>query len=322
MIGGEWPGWDNLTAFANSEFVTALLGSLAGAAGGALAAQRIAERAKLREHLLEQIRNSNASIEIAFGICNTCLSLKEQHVKALKERYEEQRAGVHAHDEGLENGTIPPGTPLYVGEIDLRSLDAVRVRIEKLESIVMEKLSVTGRPRPLVGVLLQSIASLNNSIRQRNEVVAWLKNNDIPMDQRTRLMFGLKMPGGHIDHSYGDLIRGIYRQVDDCIYFSKLLCSDLSDHADECHREYKRRFRGRIPVGQQILWENAERKGLMPDPADYESWSRAFIRRVPASRRRWVEKSGYLLRREFRRPRRALMRIFKGKSGCLAVPAS
>ena len=84
----DWLTWDNVKAFSNSKFVTAALGALAGAAGGAYAAQRIAERAKVREQLLQEARNSNAAIDLAHQICSTYLGLKEQHVRALKRTYD------------------------------------------------------------------------------------------------------------------------------------------------------------------------------------------------------------------------------------------
>ncbi|MGH8730204.1 MAG: hypothetical protein ACREVF_00660 [Burkholderiales bacterium] len=86
--------WEATKNFANSAFITALLGSLAGAFAGAAAAQRIAERSKHREELLREIRNTNAAIALAFGVCNTLLALKKQHVKSLKESYDAQKAAL------------------------------------------------------------------------------------------------------------------------------------------------------------------------------------------------------------------------------------
>ncbi|MGA8690272.1 MAG: hypothetical protein WB662_10285, partial [Methyloceanibacter sp.] len=97
--------WDNVKTFLNSKFVSSGLGALAGAAGGAWAAQKIAERVKLRKRLLQEVRNSNAAIELAQGICSTYLNLKEQHVRRLKQAYDEQKAAVQALYQGLQDGT-------------------------------------------------------------------------------------------------------------------------------------------------------------------------------------------------------------------------
>jgi hypothetical protein len=79
--------WEDAKGFFNSAFTTSLLGSLAGAFAGAVAAQRIVERGKRREELLSEIRNTNAAIVLAFGVCNLYLTLKKQSVKAMGESY-------------------------------------------------------------------------------------------------------------------------------------------------------------------------------------------------------------------------------------------
>jgi hypothetical protein len=90
-----------LYSFGNSNFGTALvsafIGSAAGAWGGAWAARHIAEAAKERDALLDEVRSCNAAIELAHGICSTFLNLKEQSVRALWEEYERQRMMVHGH---------------------------------------------------------------------------------------------------------------------------------------------------------------------------------------------------------------------------------
>ena len=58
----------------NSQFASSLIGALAGAFAGAWAAKKIADRGKLQEQLLAQIRNTNAAIIVSFSICNTALA--------------------------------------------------------------------------------------------------------------------------------------------------------------------------------------------------------------------------------------------------------
>ena len=87
MSIGEW-----LTPTLVKDFLIAAIGSAAGAWGGAWAAQLIAERAKEKEHLLMEIRLSNAAIELAQGMFSMAGNLKEQHILGLKERYYAQRA--------------------------------------------------------------------------------------------------------------------------------------------------------------------------------------------------------------------------------------
>src|SRR5689334_19372520 len=79
------------------DFIVAGTGAFAGAYG----AQIITERSKLREELTKEIRNTNAAISISFGICNFLLSMKHQHVKDLKEKYDAQRKDFFAHFERM-----------------------------------------------------------------------------------------------------------------------------------------------------------------------------------------------------------------------------
>jgi hypothetical protein len=78
-------------------FITAIVGSMAGAGAGAYGAQWIVARGKQRDELLTEIRNTNATIMVAVGICNTFLGIKRQNVKPLKDFYDAQRAAYHEH---------------------------------------------------------------------------------------------------------------------------------------------------------------------------------------------------------------------------------
>jgi len=66
-----------LTTSLNSNFSIALAGSLSGAFGGAVAAQRVIERSKRREIFISELKNTNAAIMVSFSICNMILSLKK-----------------------------------------------------------------------------------------------------------------------------------------------------------------------------------------------------------------------------------------------------
>src|ERR1700761_3778509 len=82
---------EDAKALGNSNFFTAVAGALAGAFGGAWAAQRIAESSKLRDELVKEIRNTNAAASILYGIANAHLGLKKQFVKALYDNYRDEQ---------------------------------------------------------------------------------------------------------------------------------------------------------------------------------------------------------------------------------------
>ncbi len=279
----DWLNWDALKAFANSSFATSFLGAMAGAWGGAWAAQRIADRAKIREQLLQEIRNSNLAIDLAHSICSAYLSFKRQYILELYQRYQQQRSAVQAHHRRLQTGEIPPGTPLDIGGLDLRSLNVLHVRIDRFEDVLMEKLSVSGRPRPLLTALTQSIAELNTAINHRNEMVAACKAQDAPLNTMAAFIFGLPQ-GGSVDMSFADVVEALYRQTDNCIQFSRMLCSDIAEHGLLTRKEFKRRYRGDIPRIQKVVWDAVEREGLFPGDQDYASRKTGFLGRISKTR--------------------------------------
>lgn len=284
----DWLTWETAKSFGNSSFFTSFIGALAGAAGGAWAAQRIADKVRVRDQLLDEVRSCNIAIELAHGICSTFLNLKEQHVKRLQEDYEAQRALVHAHDEGLRNGAIPAGTVLDIGTLDLQTLGTIPVGVVDLRAAVLQNVSAPARPRSLAAVLGQSIESLNETIRSRNSQVRAYRASDAPLNEKVAYLFGLPRPG-FVDENFGGTVSAIYRQTDDCIFFSRLMCIDLADHGDRLRAILKHRFRRDAPRIHRVLWDDVEKKGLLPPDAEYTTWITGFPKRAPKTYgRRWA----------------------------------
>jgi hypothetical protein len=102
-------------------FFTAIIGSLAGAFAGAYGGQWIVAKGREREELLAEIRNTSAATVVAFAICNSILSIKQQHVKRLKDSFDQQKAGFLEHAKKHSLGQIPSDTPFHF-IADLQSL--------------------------------------------------------------------------------------------------------------------------------------------------------------------------------------------------------
>src|SRR3989344_5441444 len=82
-----WATLDLLWTILSSNLITALAGAFAGAYGG----QWIVRKFQEDKELLEEIRSTNAAITVSIEICNTCLALKRQHVRSLKENFDQQK---------------------------------------------------------------------------------------------------------------------------------------------------------------------------------------------------------------------------------------
>jgi hypothetical protein len=174
----EWPNlmsaWDdfsaNVQALAESNFGTAVVGSLAGAFGGAWAAQRIAERSKIREDLIKEIRNTNAAAGMIYGIANSYLGLKRQFVQRLKDHYEEQKERLELFQKAKRSGTVPPQQQFDL-DADLQSLKPVYSPLEPLHELLFTHISLSGAELFVVPLLFSSIQYATEAISDRNRLV-------------------------------------------------------------------------------------------------------------------------------------------------------
>lgn len=259
--------------FFNSAFTTSLVGALAGAYAGATAAQRIAERAKERDQLLTQIRNTNAAIMVAFGICNAAISLKKQQTKALCESFFAKKVELTEFQRKRKAGGIASDTP-FEFQADLRSLQVPLVPIDVLRTQVYEKLSVSGRPLALVATLAGALTSLSDTITNRNQLIESFKR--LNPETLPALYFGLPYGDGHVSTEYADTIEAIHNLIDDVIFFSNLLCRDLTKHGNKILDKYKSRFNDKLETIHTIDFANAKTVGLMPHDEQYVDWLSGF----------------------------------------------
>jgi hypothetical protein len=271
--------WDAIKNLANSPFSTSLLGALAGAFAGAMAAQRIAERSKLREELLREMRNTNAAIALAFGVCNSLLALKKQHVNRLKETYDAQKAALHEFFRKRAAGEISKDIP-FEFKADMQTLQPQVLPTDTLRSILFERLSIVGRPLNLVVTLTQTVESLAGSLAKRNSLIESYKVELAGDTERlVPLYFGLPFGGGHVNLDYPGTIDAIYSQTDDGIFFGNLLCKDLHQHGKQLSDTFRKKFKTVAPRISEVDFSPAAADGLMPDDKNYPDWVRAFVKK-------------------------------------------
>lgn len=258
----------------------AILTAFAGAFAGAYGAQRIAERARSKEELIKEIRNTNAGISVAFSIFNSFFGLKKQHVAALKNNFDAQKAGFENAEKQRQKGEGVG--EVFVFHADLQTLQPLIAPIERMQAIVFEKISVTGRPLNLASILMQTIHSLNDSIEKRNELIqSFRAAYPRAGNEFIRLYFGFADKNGHVDANYPMGIEAIYKQTDDCIYFSKMLAEDLMVHGKSLKRNYEYKFRGKTPNIGRVDFTVVKDQGLMPPPENYPDWTDAFKKKEP-----------------------------------------
>lgn len=263
--------WLEIKEFFNSVFFTAIAGSLAGAFAGAYGAQRIAEKAKYRDQLLKEMRGTNTAIMLAFGICNSLLSIKKQHIRSLKENFDVQKTALIEHKHKRESGFISKDQEFHYNA-DFQTLSLPPLPVDILQTQVFEKLLLVGRPISLTTTLMQTVHSLSASLVMRNQQIEGYKAKN---GASVAEYFGLPL-AGQVNEIYPSLINAIYEQTDDGIFFSKLLCQDLIEHGNNIVDIFKKNFKKGAPTINKTDFSKAEKLGLMPNTDKYVDWFKMF----------------------------------------------
>jgi hypothetical protein len=271
--------WSPTKDFFSSNFFITIASSCAGAFFGAYGAQRMVARGKERDELLTEIRNTSAATVVAFAICNTFLTLKQQYIKPLKDTFDAQNVAFHEYTETYRRGDLPCGTPFHF-TADLGMLFLSPFPIDTLRQLVFEKISLDERrPLMLVTALVDAIHGLNSSTDNRNTLIEFYKFSNISSDDLVPLYFGFPHISRVTSREYPDLIAAISRHTDDGIFLSKLLCTDLFEHNRQLVERFKRRF-GKSAPGfiDKPDFTKAENSNLMPNDADYADWFNLFVK--------------------------------------------
>jgi len=261
-----------LGPYLNSNFVTSLVGAGAGACAGAYAAQKIAARTLERSELLNEIRTTATSFNLAVLICNTTLGLKAQHIQQLKSTYDRQKSEVQEILRKRAAGELPPDFQ-WEFAANLQTLSPVATPIEQLQNLVFEKSTNSRRAIILVSMLTQAERFLNTSLNERTRLIEeYRASGPHSQAQLFQFYFALRDERGTIDDRFGTNLTAIYRFTDDCIYFSKALAETLSTNGRRLEERFKRECRGSAPSVGILKIESEEHLKALPDAKEYSTW--------------------------------------------------
>lgn len=278
------------------------LGALAGAWGGARAAQRISDRVKGEEAARRELREIGAAIQLALRVIVLFVAVKRQSIVPLVAHYRLQQNTIIGHVMGQKLGYIALDEPVELGRFDYEVMEPIEVPVDWLSKLVVEEIDLTGRGVAAALTLCGTTSSLNLTIRQRNELVAEHKaNKAMSKDERVRLLFGLPHKDGAIDLSYLGAINGLERQIDDCIFFCKTAIVDLGKYAKLRQELFKKKWKKRAPAVPRISLEEVGRLGLVPPDSEYADWLRGFPpARVAYSDHRRFGRARFIIKRRWR----------------------
>jgi hypothetical protein len=164
-------------------------------------------------------------------------------------------------------------------DLQALALPPFELPIATLGHQVFEKLSLDNRrPLMIITSLNETAHGLSTSVEKRNRLIASYLTARISPDDLLPLYFGIPQGSTHVvNQEYPALIDAIYRQTDDGIFYSKLLCEDLSAHNRGLARRFKHRFGKDAPgTMDKPDFTTPESEGLFPDDADYADWFSLF----------------------------------------------
>ena len=290
MSGDFWTAFfENLSALSKlaltSNVLTSLMSSLAGAFAGAWTAKRIAESSKLREELLKEIRNTNAAVAMLYGIANAHLGMKRQHIKRLRDTYDEERKNLNLFLDAKKAGRVPP-QQVYEFQADMMTLKPTYSPMEKIQELIFDKISSQGAVLFTAPTLFAAYQSLNESLIERNEIITEWKTH--PPKDLVAVYFGLPQ-GRTVDVRYQNIVDAIYLQTDDVIAFSKMIADELIKHAISQKEIFERKFRATGPEVSKFQISDAL-DDLLPLASECEGFAKNFktSKKTPKSRfRTW-----------------------------------
>lgn len=265
------PYAETVWAFFNTNFSAALFGALAGA----LSAHSISARAERRKRLRDEIAGVNSAIALANTISNAFISIKRQHVMGMAALYK------HAFDDFIAVLITPPVVPTEISVLfDIRTLTMPLTPIAELRKTLLDRVPGAGAAISISVVLHQCIASLTEVLVAREKTLASLYAMNV--EDRAYAYFGLRTVGGHIDERYADEVNGIISLVDDGIYFPMLLVELLVTYGERLRKAYGRN----APEVKPITYQKVAEDGLMPDPANYPDYEKAYrsLKRLKVTR--------------------------------------
>ena len=223
---------------------------------------------------------TNVAIGLVYQFITTFLNIKQQHVQGMYDDYEAANKLIHAHYKGLQDGTIPRGTPSPVPPLNNFSVEKQDVRVEKLED-VLEDLTVTGRPIHAASVLRQSAMSLNMLLGERDAMLQKLKaetNGGQLGFRQIAFMFALPVGKG-ADFTFQSNVRGIQGKTNKSIHFCRILYEDLYAHGKTARAAYTKKYRSQIPEITELSFDKGKAATLFPDRDEYKDWDESFVTR-------------------------------------------
>lgn len=243
--------------FFNSQFVAACAGAFAGAYGAYI----IAEKSKK----IEEIRNLNSAISLAFDICNEYILFKRDFIIPLKVHFDNVQKKYANYQTGNSED--------FKLSLDGQLFEPVYVPTKELHEIIANKITLGARPLAAMQSLIRVSSSLDNLVTRRNDLMISFKPYVHINKNMEELYLGQPNENGITDRTYVDIIHHIYEYTNHCIFFSYILCKDMVKQG----KSQKNSFLMTLPTIREPDFTKPIESKLMPDEKEYKTWLDGFI---------------------------------------------
>lgn len=259
----------------NTNFISASISALAGAAAGVLGAQSLATKSSDKAELTRELRIVNAANAITFTICNSVLASKHQYIHPLHDKFVSETALVQ---ESLAKAKSGQG-PVHINiEADLSKFPVPEEPVEALKAMLLQSNKLQGREFALLAMLEQSVNGLKSAIAQRNALCDEFALKDHTPDEFNYRYFGLKGRDGHTNRFYADTVSAIKLYSDDVTFFGSKLIEDLYESGVKIHKTLTDKYKAKVPKVSTVDFTDAREAGLIPPDSQYSSWLRGFTK--------------------------------------------
>jgi hypothetical protein len=240
--------------------ITAAFGTLVGA--------WLTSRSQAKRRIVDELKAIHAAYALCFTITNKALSIKRQHIRPMKQKYDEVVSIYDAYAE-TRIGHLEI-------DLDLRTLSQPRFASDTLERIVFEKCSLGHRGLAAVVSVKDATDDLNLSIDYRNKLISDFQAKT-PATHMDKIAFYVgAYLNESVDQRLGHNIDALFHQVDDCIFFSMLLANELLAREKKLYARNWWKYRLNVPRQFPADWSLARKEDLVPDKSQYADWLRGF----------------------------------------------
>jgi hypothetical protein len=212
---------------------------------------------------------------LAFSICSKFLGLKRQIILPMYEDYQQGRREFTEARQAFADGDRSR-TAEFVG--NFQTISPIWLPTESLEKQIIERISIRGRGLAAAVDLISVVDALDQSIKNRTDLISefYKDTTSTRMDLALKY-YGLQNTRGVTDEKFYSNAEALYKQTDDCIFFSKVLADDLFEYERRlCRRSMWRGFRLPVPKLVREKWNFPETRRLLPNESNYVDWLRGF----------------------------------------------